>query len=157
MVAAGTGLTATGASAAGTGLTATGASATGRADGRTYTRLDNPARVVVSDARGELATFTVGARTVTVRGPRRTFAEPSTTSASVTSRTRVRLLASPFDGRASRRWLDSALALRTPDVLATAAQYLPGAPTLTDSSGRLVSGDASYGPLSPAQTTVGRC
>lgn len=130
-------------------MTSTAASAAERGDGRTYTRLENPARVVVSDARGELATFTVGARTVTLRGPRRTFAEPSTTSASVTTRTWVRMMASPFAGRVNRRWLDTALALRTPDVLATAAQYLPGSPTLTDSAGRRVSSDASYGPLSP--------
>ena len=59
------------------------------------------------------------------------------------------MLPSPFEGRVNRRWLDTALALRTPDVLATAVQYLPGAATLTDTAGSRVSGDASYGPLSP--------
>lgn len=126
-----------------------GASTTEFADAQSYVRLENPARVVVSDARGELATFTVGARTVTLRGPQRTFAEPSTTTASVTTGTWVRMLPSPFEGRVDRRWLDSALALRTPDMLATAMQYLPGAVTVTDTAGRPIGGDASYGPMSP--------
>lgn len=119
-----------------------------RWDSRTVSRLQDPARVVVWDARGELATFTVGARTVTLRGPMRTFAEPSTTAATVTTRTWVRLLPAPFRGRVDRAWLDGALADRTADVLATAMQYVAGAPTVRDATGRVTSSDASYGPVS---------
>lgn len=111
-----------------------------------YTRLTSPMRVVVSDSRGAVATFTVGARSVRLRGPQRVFSE-STTAATVTTRVWVRLLAHPFSGTVDTAWLASALADRSPDVLALATQYLTGAPDLTASTGLRRAGDASYGPL----------
>ncbi len=111
-----------------------------------YLRLSSPDRVVVSDDLGTLATFTVGSVSVAIRGTKRTFSE-STTSATVTSKTWVRLLPRPFTGTVSESWLTSELNDRTPDVLTTAAQYITGATQLFDASGRQYAGDASYGPL----------
>lgn len=104
-------------------------------------------RVQVLDAKGVVATFTVGARSVTVRGATRVLSEPSTTAATVTSTTRVRLLDQPFGGTVDRTWLTAALADTSPDLVDLATQYLPGAPEVLDAQGILVSSDASYGPL----------
>lgn len=104
-------------------------------------------RVQVLDADGVVATFTVGARTVNVRGTSRVLAEPSTTTATVTSKTRVRLLPQPFSGTVNRDWLTAALADTSPDLVELATQYLPGAPEVRDARGALLSSDASYGPL----------
>lgn len=41
----------------------------------TYQSLSNPDQLVVSDAAGQLAVLTVGSKTVTMRGPQRTFTE----------------------------------------------------------------------------------
>ena len=113
-----------------------------------YKTLRRPDRVQVLDGGTRpVATFTVGARTVTLRGPVRTFAEPATTTASVVSSTWVRLLPHPFLGTVDRGWLRNALADPSPDLLAIAAQYRTGAPTVTSADGRLLSSDASYGPL----------
>ncbi len=94
-----------------------------------------------------MATFTVRARTVTVRGPVRTFTEPSTTTATVTSKVWVRLLPKPFDGVVDTSWLVAALTDTSPDVLAVAAQYTTGAPTTYTADGSVLSSDADYGPL----------
>ncbi|HXH80236.1 NlpC/P60 family protein [Nocardioides sp.] len=117
-----------------------------------FQTLKAPPRVQVLDASGVVATFTNGARTVNVRGPVRTLAEPGTTSATVTGATRVRLLPTPFTGTVDRTWLEAALADSSPDVLALSLQYVAGAPTTLDAAGRVVSGDASYGPLQPDGT-----
>ncbi len=109
-------------------------------------RLAGPDRVVVRDDLGVVATLTIGARTVTLRGPKRTFAE-STTTATVASTTWVRLLDQPFPGAVDYSWLARRLEDRTPDVLATAQQYVTGAPTRIDADGQRYAGDASYGPL----------
>lgn len=109
--------------------------------------LRSPRRVQVLDASGVLATFTVGARTVTLRGATRVLSEPSTTQATVTTSTWVRLLDQPFTGNPDQAWLVARFADTSPDVLATAMQYVTGAPTLTHPSGELVAADASYGPL----------
>lgn len=104
-------------------------------------------RVRVLDATGtSLATFTPGSRTVTLRGPSRTFRE-STTTATVTTSTWVRLLPKPFDGTVPQTWLSQELADTSPDVLAVALQYVTGAPTVLDATGARVSDDAHYGPL----------
>ena len=55
--------------------TLTSTTTTTSTTGWTYKALTSPARVQVSDATGVLATLTVGARTVTMRGAARTFAE----------------------------------------------------------------------------------
>jgi hypothetical protein len=94
-----------------------------------------------------LATFTLGARTVTVAGPKRTFAEDTAGAAVVTS-TYVRLLPEPFTGGVDGAWLRSAVADTSPDLLAIAAQYVRHAPALSDAAGLQTAGDASYGPAS---------
>lgn len=101
-----------------------------------YERRTSPARTVVRDGAGRLvATLTDGARTVSLAGPSRTFAE-STTSATVRSTTWVRLQPVPFTGTVDEVWLRSALADTTPDLLANAFRFTTGAAQ-----------DASYGPL----------
>ena len=82
---------------------------------------------VITDRRGWLATFTLGSRTVTVRGPKRLLSEPDVV-ATISDDIYVRLLPDPFDGRVDRRWLARAVADRSPDILATALQYTTGAP-----------------------------
>lgn len=109
-------------------------------------RQSSPARSVVSDQNGWVATFTDGSRTVTLAGPERVFAESSTPDR-VVSRTWVRLLPGPFTGKVDLAWLDRNRAERSPDLLATAFQYVAGAPSIFDASGRRIAGDASYGPL----------
>ncbi|MBA2529144.1 MAG: C40 family peptidase [Euzebyales bacterium] len=111
-------------------------------------RRSDPDRVVVSDDLGRVATFTTAARTVTVRGPSRTFRE-ATTSASVSSTTWVRLLPVPFTGSVDWSWLSARLADRSPDLLDVAAQYVTGAAVKTDATGLRYAGDASYGPVQP--------
>lgn len=102
----------------------------------TYTRLSDPERTAVYDAGGAwVATFTRGARTVRLRGPSRTFADPDTT-ATVTTGNWVRLLAAPWGGTVDEIWLRAALADRSADILAVAAEYVTGGAR-----------DASYGPL----------
>ena len=114
----------------------------------TYRQLSGPARVQVRDGSTEpVATFTVGARTVTLRGATRTFAEAGTTSATVSTRTYVRMLPRPFDGSVDTTWLRGALASTAPDLLAVAVQYVTGAPTVLATDGAVLSSDAAYGPL----------
>jgi hypothetical protein len=116
-----------------------------------YQRLANPARTVVTDgARRVVATLTDGARTANVLGPCRTFTEPSTTAASVTTRTWVRILPQPWMPGAElqpwfRAWLDVALRDRTPDVLDVATQYLRGRPEYVDAQTNRYRGDAKFG------------
>ena len=115
--------------------------------GWTLSRASSPARTLVKDSSGNLlATFTDGSRSVALVGPARTFAE-STTSATVRTTSWVRLLPSPSTGQVDEAWLTSALADRSPDVLATAMEYATGAPTTYDAAGAMLSSDASYGPL----------
>ena len=123
-------------------------------DPRTWTTrtLRRPSRVQVLDASGVLATFTTGARSVTLRGVPRVLAEPASTTAEVRTSTWVRLLARPFTGEVDAQWLSSALTDSTPDVLASALQYVTGAPSVTTDAGVVVAADASYGPLQPDGT-----
>ena len=110
--------------------------------------LHDPERVRVLDGKPHpVATFTVGARTVTLRGPLRILAEPATTSATVRSKTWVRLLARPFNGRVDVDWLRARLADRRPDVIAIALQYVTDAPLVRSAAGAVIGGDADYGPL----------
>lgn len=109
-------------------------------------RLDGPPRSEVSVDGRWAATFTDGARSVTLTGPERTFQE-ATTPDRVTAAIWVRLLPQPFDGHVDQEWLASALADRTPDVLGIAMGYVAGAAPLLDADGLQVAGDADYGPL----------
>jgi cell wall-associated NlpC family hydrolase len=102
----------------------------------------------VSNSAGEwLATFTLGARTVAVAGPERTFDE-DTAAAPVVTSTYVRLLPEPFAGGVDEEWLRRTAADTSPDLLAVAGQYVDGAPDHFDAAGLRVSGDAHYGPIS---------
>lgn len=110
-------------------------------------RQSEPARTTVRDSNGAwLATFTDGASTVLLTGPRRTFAE-GTTSATVTSSNWVRALPKPFTGEVDMDWLSARLADRSPDALTIAMQYTTGAAAVYDPGGALIGGDADYGPL----------
>ncbi|NUR02518.1 MAG: hypothetical protein HOY79_40090 [Streptomyces sp.] len=112
----------------------------------------NPARTVARDRRGTVvATFTDGARTAVLTGPSRTFAEPRTTDAKVVTRSWVRLLPKAWARGAERSgwfrtWLASRLGSRDPDILATAFDYVAGAPARTTAAGVPYSGAARYTP-----------
>ena len=110
-----------------------------------------PEQTVVHDAAGVvLATFTQGARTVVMHGPARTFAEPEHTKATIVISDWVRLYPSAFTGTVDNAWLARMAAENTkhftPDLIELAMQYIAGAPTVTDAAGRIIAGDASYGP-----------
>lgn len=110
-------------------------------------RLEDPHRTVVRDLDGVwVATFTDGARTVTLAGPERRFDEAAAADA-VTSTTWVRLLDAPYRGEVDAAWLALARVDTSPDVLEVAAEYLPGSPEVRTGDGTLVSGNATYGPL----------
>lgn len=96
--------------------------------------------------------LTLGARTVRLAGPSRSFGEP-TAADPVRHRIWVRTLPLPFNGDVAEiwlhDWLDEAVAannLGVPDILALAMQYLRGAPALGD-GGIQIAGAAEYGPL----------
>ncbi len=115
------------------------------------TRAKSPPRSIVRDAGGAwVATFTDRTRTVALAGPVRRFEEAAANP--VASTTWVRTLAVPFAGTVDVGWLDRARADRSPDVLATALQYVAGSSDRTGASGLLIAGDASYGPFQPNRT-----
>jgi cell wall-associated NlpC family hydrolase len=111
-----------------------------------YRRHLDPDRIEVVGANNRsLATFTMGAFTVVLAGPRRRFSEGD---ASVAHAKWVRTYPAPFDGEVDPDWLQEALAAneaRVPDVLVIAMQYIRGAPALEE-GGLQIAGDARYGP-----------
>ncbi|MFI7406311.1 C40 family peptidase [Streptomyces sp. NPDC049541] len=115
-------------------------------------RIGNPARTIARDRHGTVvATFTDGARTAVLTGPSRTFAEPRTTDAKVVTKSWVRLLPKAWTRGAERSgwfrtWLGSRLGSRDPDILATAFDYIAGAPARKTSAGVTYSGAARYTP-----------
>jgi len=114
-----------------------------------YERLSDPARTVVKNLDGAwLATFTDGARTVTMTGPSRTFSESTATNPVVIA-TWVRLLPAPFGGAVDDSWLATELIDQGSDVLDRAMQYVTGAPDVYDDAGLRIAGDADFGPLGP--------
>lgn len=113
--------------------------------GQVVKRLGDPPQSVVYSNGTWVATFTDDARAVALAGPQRTFSE-ATSDVAVVSATWVRLLPTPFDGRIDQAWLDSALKDSSPDVLATAMEYVRGARQLVDATGMQIAGDADYGP-----------
>jgi cell wall-associated NlpC family hydrolase len=121
-----------------------------------FDRLANPGRTVVRDQTGAvLATFTDGARTVALTGPKRTFAEPKFTDKTITTTTWVRLAPEPWAPGAEKaawftQWFDAARQDKGPDVFAVAMQYADGAPDVKNSDGLTISGDAIFGPVEPA-------
>jgi cell wall-associated NlpC family hydrolase len=106
----------------------------------------DPARVeVLGGNHRSLATFTIGAFTVVLAGPRRRFSE---SDVSVTHAKWVRTYPTPFDGEVDLDWLADAIAAnqaRVPDVLTIAMQYVRGAPAIWQ-DGLQIAGAARYGP-----------
>ncbi len=119
----------------------------------TFERAAHPARTLAKDDSGAVvATFTDGARTVVLRGPERLFEEPSATEATVTTSAWVRLAPRAWKHGAEQSswfapWFESVAASTKPDVLATAFEYVQGAPEHHNDDGVRISGDASFGPL----------
>lgn len=94
------------------------------------------------------ATLTLGARSVRLSGPERTFDEP-TAAHPVRHGIWVRTLPQPFDGHLDGAWLRNALHAnrrQLPDIFAIAMQYLSGAPAIHD-GGLRIAGAATYGPI----------
>ncbi|MGI5427377.1 NlpC/P60 family protein [Streptomyces sp. CA-179760] len=139
-------------------LASTGAGIRGRTGPLRFERIGNPARTVARDRRGTvIATFTDGARTAVLTGPSRTFAEPRTTDVEVVSKSWVRLLPKTWTRGAERSgwfrtWLRSRLGSRDPDILATAFDYIAGAPARTTAAGVKYSGAARYTPSTPGDS-----
>ena len=111
-----------------------------------YRHLFDPDRLEVRDSKAHLlATFTNGAHTAVLAGPRRRFVEGK---ASVSHAKWVRTYPAPFDGGVDRDWLEQAFAAneeRVPDVLAIAIQYIRDAPSIQEGDLQ-IAGDARYGP-----------
>ncbi|MEW2161228.1 NlpC/P60 family protein [Streptomyces sp. NPDC007189] len=119
----------------------------------TFERLSDPPRTVVRAADGgTLATFTDGARTAVLTGPDRTFSEPRTTQATVTTNAWVRVLPHPWQqGMEKSAWFTSwfgrTLADSSPDVFAVAFEYSSaGAPDKHNAAGVRYAGTAHFGP-----------
>jgi cell wall-associated NlpC family hydrolase len=142
------------------GGTSTPAAAASSSDQLTYERVNSPARTVVKDAGGAVvATFTDGARTVVFEGPERTFEEPSTTEAVVSTTAWVRVAPHAWtEGDETKTWFEpwfrATVTSTEPDVFATAFQYVDGAPAKRNQDGLRIRGDASFGP--PGSNGVSR-
>ncbi|WP_436499055.1 NlpC/P60 family protein [Actinokineospora sp. HUAS TT18] len=124
--------------------------------GPVFERVANPARTIARDARGSIiATFTDGARTVVLTGESRTFAEPRTTAATVTTTAWVRLAPHEWQAGAERAdwfgaWFTAARSSE-PDALEVGMQYVDGAPAESDKAGVRFRGDAQFGPEVPGE------
>ncbi|MGC0336876.1 NlpC/P60 family protein [Streptomyces sp. SLBN-8D4] len=119
----------------------------------TFERLSDPDRTVVRAADGgTLATFTDGARTAVLTGPTRTFSEPRTTEAKVSTDAWVRLLPHEWQrgmekSASFKAWFRKALGDTSPDVFAVAFEYSSaGAPDKHNAAGVRVAGTAHFGP-----------
>ncbi|MFI1827903.1 NlpC/P60 family protein [Streptomyces sp. NPDC020412] len=129
----------------------TGASADKGAEG--WTRLENPARSVLRGGDGRVkAVLTDGAQTAKLTGPARTFAEPASTGSKVSTTDWVRLLPKAWsEGAEKEKWFKEWYAQyadsKEDDLFAYAFQYVQGAPDKKDEQGRLIAGDANFGPL----------
>ena len=113
----------------------------------TYIPAADPAGIEVRDRQARwVASFTTGACTVRLTGPRRSFTEA--TALRVEHGIWVRTLPEPFAGTVDEDWLAHALeanATGIPDILDLAMQYIDRAPPLFDKRLK-IAGDASYGP-----------
>ncbi|MEV6014649.1 MULTISPECIES: NlpC/P60 family protein [unclassified Streptomyces] len=119
----------------------------------TFERLSRPDRTVVRSADGgTLATFTDGARTAVLSGPSRSFNEPRTTTATVTTDAWVRVLPHEWQQGMERSawfkgWFPKTLGDTSPDVFAVAFQYSSaGAPDKHKANGLRYAGTAHFGP-----------
>jgi cell wall-associated NlpC family hydrolase len=117
-------------------------------------RRTEPNRTEILTKQGQLvAVMTDGTRTAHLQGPKRTLAEPRFTPAKILTTEWVRLAPKEWYPAAVNEkwfadWLSKAVTDRSPDILAIAMQYTYGAPPKKDKTGRQISGDASFGPLS---------
>ncbi|MEU2738127.1 hypothetical protein ABZ656_22840 [Streptomyces sp. NPDC007095] len=119
----------------------------------TFERLTAPDRTVARSADGgTLATFTDGARTAVLTGPARTFSEPRTTEAKVTTDAWVRVLPHTWQQGMEKSawfttWFRKALIDTSPDVFAVAFQYSSaGARGKRNADGVRYAGTAHFGP-----------
>lgn len=116
-----------------------------------FTEITSPDRTVVRDHQGELVAYlTHGARTVLMAGPRRVFAEPQATDATVTTTSWVRVSPQPYrpsdlENPTYAVWLAKALHDRTDDILGAAMQYVTGAPEKVAADGIRYAGDSGFG------------
>ncbi|MEU6049289.1 NlpC/P60 family protein [Streptomyces xanthochromogenes] len=121
--------------------------------GDRWSRLDHPARSVLRGADGQIkAVLSDGARTATLKGPERTFAEPAATASKVSTTDWVRLMPKPWTKGAEseewfRTWYKQYADSREDDIFAIAFQYGAGAPERKEKDGRVIAGDANFGPL----------
>ncbi|MFF5014483.1 NlpC/P60 family protein [Streptomyces sp. NPDC001165] len=142
---------------AGTTADGTGTGPSARPIGaHSFERLSAPGRTVVRAADGgTLATFTDGARTAVLTGPNRTFSEPRTTTATVTTDAWVRVLPHAWQRGMEKSawfkgWFAKALGDTSPDVFAVAFEYSSaGAPDKHKASGVRYAGTAHFGPRNP--------
>ena len=126
--------------------------------GYRFERLTSPARTVVRGADGnQLAVFTDGARTCLLTGPSRTWTEPRTTTAVITSDSWVRLMPTAWkQGRETsawfRSWFPKTVGSTADDLFAVAFQYEDGAATKRNAQGLRYAGDAAFGPRVPGES-----
>ena len=120
---------------------------------RTWERLKNPDRTILRGEKGQvLATFTDGARTATLTGPSRTFAEPANTKSRIVTENWVRLMPEPWRKGAEKEqwfkeWFNKYFGSEEDDLFAIAFQYVDQAPVKKDDEGIPYAGDADFGPL----------
>ncbi|NED85372.1 hypothetical protein G3I76_35465 [Streptomyces sp. SID11233] len=131
------------------------AGATLKSGKETWERLNAPARSVLRDAGGKvLATFTDHARTATLTGPSRTFAEPTNTKSRVVTENWVRLMPEKWKKGSEKQqwfkdWFKTSYGSEEDDLFAFAFQYVEGAPLKKDDEGVPYAGDAQFGPINP--------
>jgi cell wall-associated NlpC family hydrolase len=118
-----------------------------------YDRASGPDRTVVRTQSGTtVAVLTDGARTVSFTGPTRTFAEPSTTTATVTTDAWVRLTPKRWSEEAHgsswfTSWFAAQVGSTVPDLFALYTQYASGAPDKYNADGVRYAGRAKFGEL----------
>jgi hypothetical protein len=123
----------------------------------TPTTTPAPKQITVYAAEGKpVATFTIGARTVLMHGPERTFTDPDSTTVTIKTTDWVRVYPSIFTGTVDQAWVNDMVAQNnnqsSPDLIQIAMQYVSKAPKVKDGSGLVIAGDASYGPLQTGGT-----
>lgn len=120
---------------------------------QTWERLKNPQRSVLRGESGQvLATFTDGARTATLKGPSRTFSEPTNTKSKVVTEDWVRLMPEAWRRGAEKQqwfkdWFKQYYGSEEGDLFSYAFQYVEGAPVKKDDEGLQYAGDAFFGPF----------
>ena len=117
-----------------------------------YQRQYGPDRTIVETTAGkQVAVFTDGARTVAFTGPTRTFSEPATTTATVTTDAWVRLAPQRWSEGAQHddwfaSWFGQQVASTSPDLFGLYAEYAAGAPNRYEQGVRYA-GAAKFGVL----------